>query len=309
MEQSNSLLLNEEALRLCPDPTKPVFVYEWLRYLHRILPHTRKADLKSCQHKLVEQLTSRIATGPGAPTRRLLGSCIAQVFAIADTYDLFATVNACNDALRLKEDGGGQLQVKLAALAVLGAMYERLGRMVGRSYEESFQLMARWLKLADWGSRVEILHTLRKMVAGLGPASNSIHKELCKLLTKSQCLSDRVLAVRAASAKCLATLVRIPTSPVHTLHELESIATLCVRAIDAGSDYELRMAVADVFAGLALHLDEAVPSTLMTMKKAPSEAVGVSQAGSSPQGLAAGSQPTGVSSAQPPASRKTVKGE
>lgn len=42
MEQSNSLLLNEEALSLCTDSKKPVFVYEWLRYLNRILPATEK---------------------------------------------------------------------------------------------------------------------------------------------------------------------------------------------------------------------------------------------------------------------------
>lgn len=36
-----------------------------------------------------------------------------------------------------------------AALRCLGAMYETLGRLVGRSYEESFHQMARWLKNAE----------------------------------------------------------------------------------------------------------------------------------------------------------------
>lgn len=36
-----------------------------------------------------------------------------------------------------------------AALRCLGAMYETLGRLVGRSYEESFHHMARWLKNAE----------------------------------------------------------------------------------------------------------------------------------------------------------------
>lgn len=31
----------------------------------------------------------------------------------------------------------------------LGAMYEALGRLVGRSYEESFHHMAKWLKNAE----------------------------------------------------------------------------------------------------------------------------------------------------------------
>ena len=45
MEQSNSLLLNEEALKQCSDQTKPIFIYEWLRYLDRILPVTQKVSL------------------------------------------------------------------------------------------------------------------------------------------------------------------------------------------------------------------------------------------------------------------------
>lgn len=44
MEQSNSLLLNDEALKQCPDAKKPIFVYEWLRYLDRILPAAQKVS-------------------------------------------------------------------------------------------------------------------------------------------------------------------------------------------------------------------------------------------------------------------------
>uniref|UniRef100_A0A915D0I2 HEAT repeat-containing protein 5B n=1 Tax=Ditylenchus dipsaci TaxID=166011 RepID=A0A915D0I2_9BILA len=248
MEQSNSLLLNEEALRQCPDPTKPVFVYEWLRYLDRILPATRKTDIKNCQQKLVEQLTFRISTGPGPPTRILLAKCIAQVFAIADTYDLFQTINICNDALKAKEDSGTPLQVKLTALCVLGTMYERLGRMVGRSYEESFQLMAKWIKSAESGSRAEILQTLAKMVHGLGSAGYSIHKDLYKLLSKTY-LNDRVLNVRAAASKCLAHLVAESGSPIYN-NDIDSMVTLCLKALDSSSNYEVRQEVAKVFAKL-----------------------------------------------------------
>lgn len=110
MEQSNSLLLNEQALRQCPDQTKPVFVYEWLRYLDRILPVTRKADIKSCQQQLLGQLGARISSGLGPPSRILLARCIAKVFAIADTYDLFQTINICNDYLKATDSN---TQIKL----------------------------------------------------------------------------------------------------------------------------------------------------------------------------------------------------
>jgi hypothetical protein len=141
MELSHSLLLNEVALKQTPDPNKPVFFYEWLKYLERILPHTEKvdfhkstlfislplqADIRNSQKQLIEQLTQRISTGPGPTTRVLLAKCIAQVFLIADSYDLFQTINLCNDLLKSKDDSNAQIQVKLTALAVLGAMYEQV---------------------------------------------------------------------------------------------------------------------------------------------------------------------------------------
>ena len=35
------------------------------------------------------------------------------------------------------------------ALSILGEMYENLGRMVGRTYEETFQALAKWMKSAE----------------------------------------------------------------------------------------------------------------------------------------------------------------
>lgn len=85
------------------------------------------------------------------------------------------------------------------ALSVLGALYESIGRMVGRSYEEAFQLMIKWLKSAESNTRAEILSTLSKMIHGLGSGAYTIHKDLYKQLTKSY-LIDRVMPVRAAAA-------------------------------------------------------------------------------------------------------------
>lgn len=39
---SHSLLLNEEAFKQIPDQKKPVFVFEWLRYLDRVLVAAQK---------------------------------------------------------------------------------------------------------------------------------------------------------------------------------------------------------------------------------------------------------------------------
>lgn len=145
MDQS-SILLNEEALAKCPDPSKQAFIYEWLRYLIRILPTTLKTDLKNCQQKLIEQLLSRIPSGMGPPTRVLLAKCITQVLSEIDAYNLFIVVNKCNDMLKLRET---DLSTKLTSLCVLGDVYEQLGRLVGKTYEETFQILVKWIKLAE----------------------------------------------------------------------------------------------------------------------------------------------------------------
>ncbi|KAL3985776.1 hypothetical protein ACH3XW_40030 [Acanthocheilonema viteae] len=245
MEQSNSLLLNEEALNLCTDSRKPVFVYEWLRYLDRILPAAQKTDIKTVQKKLIEQLTSRVLTAPGPPTRELLAKCIAQIYSVGDTYSLFETINTCNDILKGRDDSPTHLSVKLAALQCLGAMYEALGRLVGRSYEESFHHMSRWLKNAESQGRAELLCTFAKMVKGLGVGASSIHKDLYKILKTH--MSDRVMIVRVAAINCLTVL--IPEYPFLYTNEVESIGTLCFKALES-SNYEVRHAVAQLFAAL-----------------------------------------------------------
>ncbi|OZC08270.1 hypothetical protein X798_04749 [Onchocerca flexuosa] len=242
MEQSNSLLLNEEALNLCADSKKPVFVYEWLRYLDRILPAAQKADIKTVQKKLIEQLTSRILAAPGPPTRELLAKCIAQIYSVGDTYSLFETINTCNDILKGRDDSPTHLPVKLAALRCLGAMYEALGRLVGRSYEESFHYMAKWLKNAESQGRAELLYTFAKMVKGLGIGASSIHKDLYKTH-----MSDRVMIVRIAAINCLTVL--IPEYPFLYTNEVESVGALCFKALES-SNYEVRHAVAQLFAAL-----------------------------------------------------------
>lgn len=44
MELAHSLLLNEEALSKIPDNKKPVFVFEWLRFLDKVLSAAQKVN-------------------------------------------------------------------------------------------------------------------------------------------------------------------------------------------------------------------------------------------------------------------------
>ena len=45
MELAHSLLLNEEALTKIPDAKRPVFIFEWLRFLDKVLVAAQKVKL------------------------------------------------------------------------------------------------------------------------------------------------------------------------------------------------------------------------------------------------------------------------
>lgn len=114
MDETHSLLLNEEALEACPEQKRPVFIYEWLRYLDRILPITQREDLKNVQKELQQQLESRLHTVIGPPTRKLIARCIGRVYALTgDIVSLNNLLNSCNDTLKVKDESPRQVQSKL----------------------------------------------------------------------------------------------------------------------------------------------------------------------------------------------------
>lgn len=43
-------------------------------------------------------------------------------------------------------------------------MYEKLGRMMGRSYEETVQILIKSLRSAESQTRIEIMYTLEKVI-------------------------------------------------------------------------------------------------------------------------------------------------
>ncbi|XP_012280989.1 HEAT repeat-containing protein 5B isoform X2 [Orussus abietinus] len=245
MELSHSLTLNEDALNQIPEAKRPVFVFEWLRFLDKVLVAAQKSDIKGCQQKLVEQLTRHMQGAPGPPTRRLIARCLATLFSVGDTFLLFDTVNKCNDILKNKDDSPSFLPTKLAAICCVGCMYEKLGRMMGRSYEETVQILIKSLRSAESQTRIEIMHTLEKVCAGMGSAITNVHKEIYKV--SRHCLTDRVMAVRCAAAKCL--LEMLNHAPFLYTTEIESVATLCFRAFE-GSNYEVRCSVAKLLGAL-----------------------------------------------------------
>ncbi|KAK1140270.1 HEAT repeat-containing protein 5A-like isoform X1 [Acipenser oxyrinchus oxyrinchus] len=85
MELAHGLLLNEEVCSQLSEHQKAEFVFEWLRFLKKLLIAADRADLKEKQKKLVEQLTALLNSSPGPPTRRLIAKNLGVLYSIGDT--------------------------------------------------------------------------------------------------------------------------------------------------------------------------------------------------------------------------------
>jgi len=263
LELAQNLILNEDALNSLPENKRPVFIYEWLCFLNKVLAAAQKNDIRECQPRIVEQLMQQIQYGPGPPIRTLIGRNLATLFSVGDPFPLFNTVNRCNDTLKSKDD-----TAKLATVVVIGSLYERLGRLVGRSYEETVQLLLKTLKNGDSQMRCEIMFTFERIVNGLGSAGNNLHREIFKVAKTHVC--DRSMPVRSAAATCLIALINQNNFMYTT--ELESNVTLGFRALD-GSNYEVRCSIAKYLAALLAATQETTTnSSQNTMTKSNTNA-------------------------------------
>ena len=64
--------------------------------------------------------------------------------------------------LKSKEDSLSVLSTRLSAIRVLATMYEKLGRMTGRSFEETIGLLNKSYKNAESNTRAETMHAFGK---------------------------------------------------------------------------------------------------------------------------------------------------
>ena len=167
---AHSILLNESVYKtLAADKKRPLFLHEWLCYLEKQLPTVDKTEIKKIQPKIINQLFGLFNAFPGPPIRHLIARNISTLFSIGDILALHQTIEKCNDMIRSKEhETQMQQMAKLCALNVIGALYEKLGRMVGYSYEETVQVLLKYIKSADSQVRIEIIQTFEKILLGLG---------------------------------------------------------------------------------------------------------------------------------------------
>ncbi|MCI4382874.1 hypothetical protein PGIGA_G00019750 [Pangasianodon gigas] len=238
MEQAHSLLLNEDVCSILGEQQRAEFVFEWLRFLKKLLSAAERVDVKQNQKRLMEQLMAVLTSSPGPSTRYLLAHCVALVYRIGESLTSSLTVDRCHNIIKSKDDSPSFLPTRLAAVACLGAMYEQLGRLLISSFKETVANLLKAMKSSESQGRYEIMLCIEKILKGLGVSAMPCHRDIYKA-TRS-CLTDRSMAVRCAAAKCLLELQREAVFLWST--ELENMASLCFRAFE-GSNYDVRVTV------------------------------------------------------------------
>ncbi|XP_060243460.1 HEAT repeat-containing protein 5A isoform X2 [Meriones unguiculatus] len=238
MELAHSLLLNEEASNQLGEVQKAEFIFEWLRYLEKLLLATSRNDVRENQKTLVEQLLSLLNSSPGPPTRKLLAQNLATLYSIGDTFSVYETIDKCNDLIRSKDDSPSYLPTKLAAVVCLGSLYKKLGRILANGFTDTVGNILKAMKSAESQGRYEIMLSLQSILTGLGVAAAPCHRDVYK--AARSCLTDRSMAVRCAAAKCLLELQNEAVFMWST--ELDSVATLCFKSFE-GSNYDVRISV------------------------------------------------------------------
>ncbi|XP_041927422.1 HEAT repeat-containing protein 5A isoform X1 [Alosa sapidissima] len=245
MEHAHTLLLNEEACGQLGEHQRAEFVYEWLRFLKKLLPTTDRADVKQKQKRLVEQLLAVLTGSPGPPARRLLAQCLALVYRYGDSLSASLALDRCSDIIRSKDDSPSALPTRLAAITCVGALYEQLGRLLISSFKDSVGTLLKAIKSAESQGRHEIMLSVERILRGLGVSAVPCHRDIYK--AARACLTDRSMAVRCAAAKCLLELQR--EAVFLWSSELEGVTTLCFRAFE-GSCYDVRVAVSKLLGTL-----------------------------------------------------------
>ncbi|XP_048654665.1 HEAT repeat-containing protein 5A isoform X8 [Marmota marmota marmota] len=238
MELAHTLLLNEEACSQLSEVQKAEFIFEWLRYLEKLLLATSRNDVREKQKTLVEQLLSLLNSSPGPPTRKLLAKNLAILYSIGDTFSVYETIDKCNDLIRSKDDSPSYLPTKLAAVVCLGSLYKKLGRILGNTFTDTVGNILKAMKSAESQGRYEIMLSLQNILNGLGAAATPCHRDVYK--AARSCLTDRSMAVRCAAAKCLLELQNEAIFMWST--DLDSVATLCFKSFE-GSNYDVRISI------------------------------------------------------------------
>uniref|UniRef100_A0A8C4PIM0 HEAT repeat-containing protein 5A n=1 Tax=Equus asinus asinus TaxID=83772 RepID=A0A8C4PIM0_EQUAS len=268
MELAHSLLLNEEACSQLGEVQKAEFLFDWLRYLDKLLLAANHLFVWERQKTLVEQLLSLLNSSPGPPTRKLLAKNLGILYSIGDTFSVYEAIDKCNDLIRSKDDSPSYLPTKLAAVVCLGSLYKKLGRILGNTFSDTVGNILKAMKSAESQGRYEIMLSLQNILNGLGAAATSCHRDVYK--AARSCLTDRSMAVRCAAAKCLLELQHEAVFMWTT--DLDSVATLCFKSFE-GSNYDVRIAVSKLLGTVLAKAIISKPASRQSIRRVSLEEV------------------------------------
>jgi hypothetical protein len=200
---NDKMLFDEVTFKQLPEKKRLIFIHEWLKKLDKIFEEKSydRNEIKKNQKQIVSQIQSFFLLLPGPPIRNLIAKNMSTIFELGDILCLYDSIEYCNNILKSKEETKVQKLAKLCSLNVLGCIYERLGRMVGRSYEGTIQILIKLLSLKsiDVDIKIEILNSIEKIIKGINTAGVTIYKELYTKHLKSL-LCDSSLDICCASA-------------------------------------------------------------------------------------------------------------
>lgn len=271
---SEIFLFDEATFKQCPEKSRNIFIYEWLKRLDKAFEDKvwDKNEIKKNQKKIVSQIQAFYLLLPGPPIRSLIAKNIATLYEQGDILSLYDSIEYCNNILKSKEDSNVQKLAKLCSLNVLGCIYEKLGRMVGRSYEGTIQILIKCLSLKsnDVDIKIEILNAMEKITKGINTAGVSVYKEVYNKQLKSL-LCDNSLDIRCASAnvciiKKLNSLMNLilffllkvlieMTKHASFLYtsELDNILQVCFKALETTNSYCVRSYVSRLVGNLLFY--------------------------------------------------------
>ncbi|KAM9294002.1 HEAT repeat-containing protein 5A [Gastrophryne carolinensis] len=257
------------------EPQRCVRIVEWLQHLRMALPITSRAEVKHNQKQLVEQLTSVMMSTPGPPVRQLVAHNLAVMYSVGETFSVYETIDRCNEVIRSKDDSPSCLPNKLAAVACLGALYQKMGRLLGSTFSDTVANLLKVLRSAESQGRSEVMFSLERIIAGLGPTAASCHRDIFK--AARSCLTDRSMSVRCATAQCLLALQN--EASFMWTSDLESLVSLCFKAFE-GSNYDVRLGVSRLLGTvLAKAVQGTSPSRQNVQKLSLQEALGLLSTG------------------------------
>ncbi len=251
MELAHSVYFNENAHKSMSSSTRDLFLYEWLKFLGKVLPGLEKKEIKQCQEKVEKQLLSLISVPQSAAIQKCLGDATALLFNVGETFGLYSFIECCTEKLRVKDDTVNNVKIKMCVISVLFGMYATLGRMMGNTFADTIQMLLRNTKSGDSDLRSGSLLCLGTIQNSLGAMCTSYHRDVYK--TAKSFHSDKSMNVRVSALKLLESLV--PNASNVVLSDMDNLVTVCCKSLE-NANYDVRLAVAAVMSKL---LVSAVP--------------------------------------------------